>query len=273
VSFVVQNFVSFVVKVKRPKPFLSWGELVLSNNGEREKDVDVKSDSAEYPGPVVSMTSSSRTDEEHENRNPQPEASSSTVGEPPEASEASSSTVGEPISPIPDDDLPKVSLSLSSQVSEEMRSSENDETFHPVPLIFRDVTQISEVNYSYSYSAVEESFHPDQNSFLALIDARLQPLQVQGSTQPSVVALQEHDYTESLFPAANDRDLTESLFPGADEGDLTESLFPGADERNNVTESLFPASEERHLTESLFTGLEDHTYTMSIFPDESVANE
>ncbi len=224
---IKKNFVSSMVKVKRPKPFLSQGVLVLANKGEREKDVDVVSASAEkYPGDAAS---SSKMDVDQENRNHRAEASSS-------------STVGKLICPKPNE-FSNVSLSLSSEVSEASHSSEKDETFRPLPLILRDFTPIPEVNDSYTYSAVE-SFRPiDQNSFLALIDARLQ---VEGSTQPSVEALQEHDYTESLFPAANERDLTESLFP---------------------------PSEERDLTESLFTGLEDHTYTMSLFPDESAANQ
>jgi hypothetical protein len=242
---IIQNLFSSMFKVTRPKPFLSQGVLVLAKTGEREKDVNVDSDSAEnYPGLAVSTPSSSRMDEEHENRNHPAEASSS-------------STASEPICPVPANHRAKVSLSLSSENSEfATHSLEKDETFHPVPLILRDVTQIPDVNDSYTYSAVENSFHPDPNSFLALIDARLQ---VDGSDQQSVVALQEHDYTESLFPATNERGLTESLFPAADERDLTESLFP--------------ASEERHLTESLFTGLEEHTYTMSFFADESATNE
>jgi hypothetical protein len=249
-----KNFVSSMVKAKRPKPFISQEVLVLANKGEREKDVDVVSDSTEkYPGDAVSTASSSRMDVEHENRN-QP------------AEPSSSSTVGEPSCPIPNE-LPKVSLSLSSQVSDASHSSEKDETFRPLPLILRDVTQIPEVHYSHTYSAVDESFHHDQDSFLALIDARLQPLQVDGSAQPSVVALQEHDYTESFSPAMNERGLTESLFPATNERDLTESLFHAANERD-LTESLFPASQAPNLTESNFSALEDHTYTMSLFPED-----
>ncbi len=232
IMVMIQNVVLLVSnKVKRPKQFLSDERLVLANAGEREKDVDVDTEPTEkYPGREVSTASSSRMDVEPESRIHAGEASRS-------------STVEQPICPISVDQQ-KVSLSFSSQVSDEAtHSSEKDETFHPVPLVFRDFTPIPEVNDSYVYSAVE-SFHPDPNSFLALIDARLQ---VDGCAEASVVALQEHDYTESLFPAADERTLTESLFPASQEGRLTESLFPAA--------------------------LEDHSYTMSLFPEELSGDE
>jgi hypothetical protein len=126
-----------------------------------------------------------------------------------------------------------------------------------LPLFLRDVTQVSEVEDSHVYSVPEESFHPAPLSFLSEILGRQN--RDNSSTQPAAVALQEHDYTESLFPATEERTLTESLLPVSAEQSLTESLFP--------------ATQERRLTESLFPALEDHSYTMSLFPEELSGDE